>query len=124
MSISNITVKNGSNVDVTYTALQPQSGAVPALWVAKAGARNVQANLRMDVRPRASKAVVDRITLVISMPIMDAVSGLTRTYTANVSVLAPVSGTDIEMTDFVTQFTGLISNVQIQGFLKNVQPPV
>lgn len=124
MSITNITVKNGAGVDLVYTALQPQSGTVPALWVAKVGARNAQANFRMDVRPRQAKTPVDRITLVHSIPILDVVTGSTRTYTANLSVLAPVSGTDTEMVDFITQLTNLLSSTQIQGFLKNVQPPV
>lgn len=124
MPISNITVKNGAAVDVVYTALQPQSGTVPALWVAKVGARNVQANFRMDVRPRQAKTPVDRITLVHSIPILDPITQTTRTYTANISLLAPISGTDAEMVDFVTQLTNLLANAQIQGFLKNVQPPV
>lgn len=124
MSIKNITVKNSSNNDITYVAMQPQSGAVPALWVARAGARVAQSNIRLDVRPRVKKSPVDRITFSHVIPILDETTGTVRTYTANLQILAPVAGTDAEMVDFIIQLTGIIGNTDIQGYLKNVSPPV
>lgn len=126
MQIQNIVIKNASGDDVTFSALMPQSGTIPAKWVSRQGARSLQPNLTALVQPRNSQsASVDRTTVKFQFPVKDPVTNaLAYTYNCDFTVLAPRAGTDVELKNVIVQLQNLLKSEQISDILMNVAPAV
>lgn len=123
--IKNITVKDGTT-DVVFTAQMPQSGSIPAKWVNRDGARNLQKNLTTFVRPRSNASLTtDKTVVRFDMPVKDPITGLlTRSYTGKLEVLLPVSGTDAEASQFIGLLLNLLAHADIKDILINALPAV
>lgn len=125
MNISNIVIKDASGKDVTFSALVPQSGTIPAKWVSRQGARALQPNLTALVQPRSQQSIVDKTTIKFQFPVKDAVTqALAYTYNCELTVLAPRAGTDAELDNVIVQLQNLLNSTQVTDILKNVAPAV
>lgn len=123
--IKNITVKDGTT-DVVFVAQMPQSGDIPAKWVNREGARNLQQALTAYVRPRTNASLqTDKTVIRYELPIKDAVTGaLIRTYNAKLEVILPVSGTDAEAARFIGLLKNIIGHADVVEILTTATPAV
>lgn len=123
---TNITVKNASNVDKTFTLLTPAAGDQGvAQWALKEGASMItfpQLSVVTQRKPSSRSIRVKFFVPVISTDTITGVDSVRNRAEANLSLAIPLDFPESNKDDLVAYLTNLLSSSLMKSALRDALP--